>query len=197
MKLLLNRRYHRLITAIIVLIWFAVGSRAMAQNLNNPALTQIRTYLQNENIDEKMLLDSLEANGLKVTTMTREQIIQNQKGIQEVVERIKLQQTNQPKKSLDGDVLADSVKSKKGTTHPDSLDRNRAQKAKPELDTPGIKANQNCEVFGHHFFRDNTFQVFQSSKDQSATDLYVLGPGDKINVLIFGRSQAEIGRAHV
>ena len=191
MKLLLNKRYHRLITAIIVLFWFAVGSRAMAQNLNNPALTQIRTYLQNENIDEKMLLDSLEANGLKVTTMTREQIIQNQKGIQEVVERIKLQQTNQPKKSLDGDVLADSVKSKKGTTHPDSLDRNRAQKAKSELDTPGIKANQNCEVFGHHFFRDNTFQVFQSSKDQSATDLYVLGPGDKINVLIFGRSQAD------
>ena len=71
MKLLLNRRYHRLITAIIVLFWFAVGSRAMAQNLNNPALTQIRTYLQNANIDEKMLIEN-EALILSMTKKEKE-----------------------------------------------------------------------------------------------------------------------------
>ena len=175
-----------------LLVGFVVGllcvtNLVYAQDYSNQAMIQIRSYLQNEKIDEQLLLDSLEANGLKVTTMTREQLVQNQKSIQEVVERIRLrQQKSTTLAEQQGDSthrLAPSVK--------DSIVLNR-EATDPALVTETKQKEEiPCEVFGHHFFRDQTFRIYQHSKDMTAADGYILGPGDRINVLIFGRSQAD------
>jgi polysaccharide export outer membrane protein len=47
-------------------------------------------------------------------------------------------------------------------------------------------------IYGHHIFKDNTLQAYRISKDASPPDLYILAPGDKINIIIFGKSQADL-----
>ena len=46
-------------------------------------------------------------------------------------------------------------------------------------------------TYGQEIFRNNSIAVYQKSEDLVAPDTYVLGPGDKIGVVGFGRSQFE------
>ena len=44
-------------------------------------------------------------------------------------------------------------------------------------------------IYGQEIFRNNSIAVYQKSEDMPAPDTYILGPGDKIAVIGFGRSQ--------
>lgn len=47
-------------------------------------------------------------------------------------------------------------------------------------------------IYGHKIFREKSLEIYRVSKDASPPDNYILAPGDKINILIFGRSQADL-----
>lgn len=44
-------------------------------------------------------------------------------------------------------------------------------------------------TFGQHIFRDKSIQLFRTSEDAKPTKAYVLGPGDKIAISIWGPTQ--------
>jgi hypothetical protein len=48
------------------------------------------------------------------------------------------------------------------------------------------------DIYGHKIFRDNSLEIYRTSKDASPPDSYILAAGDKINIVIFGKSQADL-----
>ncbi|MEM1322167.1 MAG: SLBB domain-containing protein [Bacteroidota bacterium] len=47
------------------------------------------------------------------------------------------------------------------------------------------------KVYGQNFFRDKSIAVFNQASDVSPPDSYILGPGDKVNISIWGLSQED------
>ena len=48
------------------------------------------------------------------------------------------------------------------------------------------------DIYGHKIFRDNSIEIYRVSKDANPPESYVLAAGDKINIVIFGKSQADL-----
>lgn len=64
-------------------------------------------------------------------------------------------------------------------------------KEPPKVESPVPPADtmSPLPIYGQEIFRNNSIAVYQKSEDMTAPDNYVLGPGDKIGVIGFGRSQ--------
>lgn len=64
----------------------------------------------------------------------------------------------------------------------------------PPSDIPtGVPVNisSGAPIYGQEVFRNNSIAVYQQAEDITASDDYILGTGDKIGVVGFGRSQFE------
>lgn len=57
------------------------------------------------------------------------------------------------------------------------------------LKTPEIKIP---DIFGHAFFLDGSLRAYRTTDAALAPESYVLGSGDKVRVVIFGASQADL-----
>lgn len=48
-----------------------------------------------------------------------------------------------------------------------------------------------AKIYGQEIFRDKRISVFSRSEDIAPSDTYIIGPGDKVNISIFGISQED------
>lgn len=63
---------------------------------------------------------------------------------------------------------------------------------KNEISTPkDTSAVMSTSIYGQHIFKNNSIQVYQQADALVPPEDYVIGPGDKIGVIGFGRSQFE------
>ncbi len=58
-----------------------------------------------------------------------------------------------------------------------------------ELSTTDKKELPPSNIYGQHIFRNKNIAIFTPSEDIRPPETYVLGPGDKITVVIWGKSQ--------
>jgi len=57
--------------------------------------------------------------------------------------------------------------------------------------TPATSAGP-ADIYGHSIFRTGSLEIYRVSKDAAPPDAYILAPGDRVNVIIFGPSQADL-----
>ncbi|MDQ3017424.1 MAG: SLBB domain-containing protein [Bacteroidota bacterium] len=61
---------------------------------------------------------------------------------------------------------------------------------RPELPPDGVAASTNPSfIYGQDIFKNNSIQVFQKTEDIIPPENYIIGSGDKIGIVAFGRSQ--------
>lgn len=66
---------------------------------------------------------------------------------------------------------------------------NKDEEDADSLKTPEVKIP---DIFGHAFFLDGSLRAYRTTDAALAPDSYVIGSGDKVRVVIFGASQADL-----
>ena len=70
---------------------------------------------------------------------------------------------------------------KEGATIEEAVSEKLQESAKENIPAP--------KTYGQHIFRDKSLQLFRTSEDAKPTKSYVLGPGDKVAISIWGPTQ--------
>ncbi len=142
----------------------------------------VRTELQQRQLDEKEVRRRLEMRGLNVDALRPEQLPLLQTELERVVREMEAEKVQALQRKRQ-----DSLKNPRPVV--DTLEKSKVdtlKKIEPQAENP-LKA-----IYGHALLQAKDWRVFQVSKDASPPESYVLGPGDKLNVNIFGASQADL-----
>jgi protein involved in polysaccharide export with SLBB domain len=140
---------------------------------------QARDLLAQRGIPEDTLKARLLAKGYDLENLSPDQLEQFQSVIIETVKEIEAEQAeSEPRNEL----VPPPV------TIPEKVAPPPVQKSPvpviPEEKTPQA-------IYGQEIFKNNSIAIYQKASDEVASDSYVLGTGDKIGVVGFGRSQFE------
>ena len=170
-KNILNYR----IALIFLLGLFLYSNSAFSQITE----AQARDLLAQRGIPEDTLKARLVAKGYDPDNITPDQLESFQGVILETVKEIEAEQQQNPEK---GQPIVEPSK---------------AQEKEPikPLETPVVgtvpEVPETPKIYGQEIFRNNSIPIYQKAEDLVASDTYVLGAGDKIGVVGFGRSQFE------
>lgn len=167
---------------------FFVPKTSIAQQVNPIVMGQIRAILATKGLNEEDVKSRLKAKGIDVEKISKEELIKNKTVIEETISEMELE--NNKKNALPPKTVpqTDEILIKKASPVSVSLDEKQSDLIQQKVDSKLSISG----VYGHQIFRDNSIQVYRVSKDAVPPDSYILAPGDKINVLIFGKSQADL-----
>lgn len=194
MKNILNRYFVFLFLAIATNSF----SQVVAQSVPQTVLAQVQAMLNSKGLSEADVKARLKAKGLDVDKMSQEDLIKNRAEIEKTISEMEAEKNAgrtalaenvgvkegkdlgvAPKENLNL-VTADPVPTSKVEMLTDKLQEKTADKLPASV------------IYGHSIFREKSIEVYRVSKDASPPDSYILAAGDKINVLIFGKSQADL-----
>ncbi len=142
--------------------------------------TQARDMLAQRGISEDTLRARLVAKGYDPDNIAPGDIEQFQGVILETVKEIEAEQQGNEVKPLP--VSEPPVEQK--IVVPMAPLQAPAEKANPPV-------SEIIPIYGQEIFKNNSISIYQKAEDLVASDSYVLGTGDKIGVVGFGRSQFE------
>jgi len=184
-------RYCKCLFLFIVLFSFQLNPAYSQDTRNNPqVMAQIRAILTAKGLTEEEVKTRLKTKNIDVDKMTDQEIIAQRPAIEAIINEME-----QEKKQKMGasNVIVDTNKIKAIVDANDEQvgKAKQAEQYAPVVPTKEEPKSPNS-IYGHHIFKDNTLQAYRISKDASPPDLYILAPGDKINIIIFGKSQADL-----
>jgi protein involved in polysaccharide export with SLBB domain len=184
-------RYFKVLSLLIILFSFQANPVFSQDARNNPqVMAQIRAILTAKGLTEDEVKTRLKTKNIDVDKMTDQEIIAQRPAIEAIINEME-----QEKKQKMGaaNVIVDTNKIKAII---DSNDEQVGKAKQAEQYAPVVPTREEPKspnsIYGHHIFKDNTLQAYRISKDASPPDLYILAPGDKINIIIFGKSQADL-----
>ncbi len=160
---------------------FLFHNNIYAQEITNDKMSAISLILEGRGINQDDLIKELNLKGLDVETMTEADFILNKNLIEETVLEMEMNFENQSQ-----DVLTDDPDDLEVLDEPIELIEPLVA---DEPDEPEEFKIPN--TYGHEIFTNNSLKIYDTSKDASPPDSYILASGDKINILIFGKSQAD------
>ena len=162
-----------------------------AQDVSIDKIELIRTMLEGRGIDEQDLINRLNSKGLDVDNMTESDILANKTVIEETINQI--QQTDGVNVIENNSIPVENIEEnffvEEEGTLPDSdlilnLENEISNNSK-------LENTYSSEIYGHNVFSEKFTDVYRISKDASPPNSYILASGDKINILIFGKSQGD------
>jgi protein involved in polysaccharide export with SLBB domain len=180
--------FHR---SVALAVWLTLSQSALTQTLkDNPGvMTQVRLMLTAKGIPEAALKDRLRLKGIDVDTLSEAEIIRNRPLIEQALAELEAARatakSDSRKAILPGNLDRQPADDPLSASAPKEAIADLTQAAPTRSDTA-------TDIYGHSLFRTGTLQVYRVSRDASPPDAYVLAPGDKINILIFGASQADL-----
>jgi protein involved in polysaccharide export with SLBB domain len=184
-------RYFKVLSLLIILFSFQANPVFSQDARNNPqVMAQIRAILTAKGLTEDEVKTRLKTKNIDIDKMTDQEIIAQRPAIEAIINEME-----QEKKQKMGaaNVIVDTNKIKAII---DSNDEQVGKAKQAEQYAPVVPTREEPKspnsIYGHHIFKDNTLQAYRISKDASPPDLYILAPGDKINIIIFGKSQADL-----
>lgn len=185
------RRCFNYFFLFIVLFSFQANPVFSQEARNNPqVMTQIRAILSAKGLTEDEVKTRLKTKNIDIDKMSDQEIIAQRPAIEAIINEME-----QEKKQKMGaaNIIVDTNKIKAII---DSNDEQVGKAKQAEQYAPVVPTREEPKspnsIYGHHIFKDNTLQAYRISKDASPPDLYILAPGDKINIIIFGKSQADL-----
>lgn len=168
-----------------------------------------RAELQKRGLDETRVREELLKRGVDLSQIdpnNKQQILANEKIIREVIEMLEKEKKQETKPSQNAsdkgktpvkpvaeerrqaDETAISTQSKEiqkavkeGATIEEAVSEKIQEVSKQAL--PAAK------TYGQHIFRDKSLKLFRTAEDAKPSRSYVLGPGDKIAISIWGPTQ--------
>jgi protein involved in polysaccharide export with SLBB domain len=163
------------ITCLSIISFYSYG-----QNIKPAQLGQFKTVLESKGVSEEELKQSLNQKGLSVETMTEADALNNRPVIEQTIGE--LEQKNKAKYTQT-----------KTSAKPDTLLASQFEKKEVSLiKKDSLPISKLSNIYGHSIFQNKSLDFSRISKDASPPDTYVLAPGDRIAIVIFGRSQADL-----
>ena len=166
-----------------------------------------RAELEKRGLDETRVKEELLKRGVDVDNIdpnNKQQVLQYEKVIREVITMLEAEKkakgTQQPNNTM-GQKPATGDKTRSVDSQ-DSLSKQTPDIQKAVKDGATVeeavsekiqeKDKQNLPAaltYGQHIFRDKSLKLFRTAEDAKPPKTYVLGPGDKIAVSIWGPTQ--------
>jgi polysaccharide export outer membrane protein len=178
-------KYLRIIILILFALTWIKPQHTFAQQVNPQVVAQVRAMLASKGLNENEVRTRLKTKGIDVDKLSVDDLIKNKLIIEQTIAEMEAEkraqptmQTSTPVTVVDNNIVPIAVSKKE-------------QAAEIEQEK-FISTLLPSKIYGHSIFRDNSMAIYRVSKDASPPDSYILAPGDKINVLIFGRSQADL-----
>ena len=173
-----------------VFIIFSFSINSYAQNVNPQAMSQVRSLLSSKGLSEAEVIARLKSRGLDVENMTEADLIKNRSIIEQTVaemEAEKKAKTQAPASKTEKPIqVVEAVVEKPIVSVKEVKSDTLVKTIEPAVPLPP------SDIYGHKIFRDNSIEVYRVSKDANPPESYVLAAGDKINIVIFGKSQADL-----
>ncbi|MFZ1705197.1 MAG: SLBB domain-containing protein [Saprospiraceae bacterium] len=190
---------------LFIVVCFFIYSTAFSQN-NVEVLA--RTELEKRGLDEGRLREELLKRGVDLNNIdpnNKQQLLANEKVIREVIDMLEKEKKQQEKS-------VSQPPANTSSTIPVAEERRNADKAAINTQTKEIQkavkegatieeavsekiqevANESLpfpKTYGQHIFRDKSLKLFRTAEDAKPSKSYVLGPGDKIAISIWGPTQ--------
>lgn len=183
---------------LFLLMLFAYSHAALAQVVSPAMIFSAQKELAAKGISEDQLKAKLAEKGVNVANIKPEDLPGLKSTIEEAVKELEAENAAKPAGALKdtkltGDKDAGGTKSNEFNaldTKKESKDSTqnvkdaKKESIKPEKDSTAI--------YGHSLFTDKTLDFYRTLQTASTPDYYVLDVGDKININIFGTSQADL-----
>jgi protein involved in polysaccharide export with SLBB domain len=184
-------RYFKVLSLLIILFSFQANPVFSQDAKNNPqVMAQIRAILTAKGLTEDEVKTRLKTKNIDVDKMTDQEIIAQRPTIEATINEME-QEKKQKMGAANGGVDTNKIKAIVDANDEQVGKAKQAEQYAPVVPTKEEPKSPNS-IYGHHIFKDNTLQAYRISKDASPPDLYILAPGDKINIIIFGKSQADL-----
>jgi protein involved in polysaccharide export with SLBB domain len=177
----------------IFTLFFSISfysANSFAQNVNPQAIAQVRSLLASKGLSETEVLARLKSRGLDVENMTEADLLKNKSVIEQVVAEMEAEKKaksqappTKPEKPVQ---VVEAVVEKPVVSVKEVQSDILAKSIEPAAPLPP------SDIYGHKIFRDNSIEIYRVSKDANPPESYVLAAGDKINIVIFGKSQADL-----
>lgn len=180
-------------------MFLTLGSlESYAQNVPTTVIAQVQAMLRSKGLSEVEVKARLKAKGLDVEKMSQEELVKNRAEIEKTISEMEAEknagktaaETNVGVK--EGKELGVSAKDKLNIVSNDSIPTSKVEAAADKTQEKIAEKLAPSQIYGHNIFREKSIEVYRVSKDASPPDSYILAPGDKINILIFGKSQADL-----
>ena len=154
-----------------------------AQQVNPQVVAQVRALLNARGLNEVEVRQRLKAKGLDIDTFSEADFLKNRNVIEQTIAELE-----NDKKQKMAETAKTSINSQSTTAVSVSTIEQKAEQEQEKI----LAVLPPSSIYGHQIFRDKSLDIYRISKDASPPDSYILAPGDKINIIIFGRSQADL-----
>ncbi len=169
-------------TVFILLAFLAFSSVAQSPQLNEE---MIHSALKGRNIDEEELAKRLEEKSIDIEALqdkSPEELLQLRAVVEETISEMEEEKTSGSTEKYEP---GNSSKKSTAVMHPDAVEK--IVKTPPPLPQPSKNTNE-TPVYGKSIFQ-GSISLFERTDDANVPPAYVLGPGDKLSVSIWGISQ--------
>ena len=167
--------------------------------------SQARAELRKRGLDEDQVRQKLEERGFDIDNLDASQLDDLQAALEEITRELEAeQQTAAPQttdpaqpspeelqEAIKADIRDVEQKELEGIQEAVSEGKPLDQAIAEELIDKKQEKLPQSTIYGQQLFRDKRISVFSQSQDILPSDNYVLGPGDKVTIAIWGLSQAE------
>ena len=152
---------------------------------------QLDKYLGSRDIDRDELRRRLEAKGIFVEDMTRQEVLKARPRIEAVIAEMEAEVAGRA-----GDTIAplrpESQRELAGSiTDGEDRDASDEEAVNDVTAEQAIDSQVISNIYGHQLFRNGSPRVYQATDNATPPDSYPLKPGDEIAVTIFGASQTD------
>ncbi len=173
----------RIFTLLILLIFFAAG-HIIYMTVANTGNCQAQTRRPSSTTlkDQRTIQSDLQKSGINLTP----EEIQKGKEAFEKQDKTTTEKTDRKEKFPEAFKFSTETKTTVEITKEASL-FNRARRISQYQDIP-----LDLKPFGSEFFQEATVRVLTERKDIPVPLDYVIGPGDEINILLWGRMSAQL-----
>ncbi|MEM9918106.1 MAG: SLBB domain-containing protein [Bacteroidota bacterium] len=194
--------------ATLFLLFLSVGI-VVAQDVKITE-AQARAELRKRGLDEDEVRQKLEARGFDIDNLDASQLPELEKALEEVVQEIEAEKgasssgsgtvapaptasppppTNELKQVLDGDIRDANKEELENIQQSVEDGKPLDQAIAEELIDRQQEQLPPSGIYGQQLFRDKRISVFSQSEDIRPSDSYIMGPGDQVNISIWGLSQ--------
>ena len=170
-----------------------------------PTQNEVSQELEKRGIDENELRVELLKRGVDIDNIDASnpnELLANQKIIEEVIAELEAKKAKNISNSKNSENSKTSAATKKDTSKVNIIGAEAEIKdavedgatldeaISEELQERAKLKVQEAEIYGQHLFRDNSVKFYRKSEDAKPPPTYIIGPGDVINIAIWGSSEA-------
>ena len=179
----MNSKFYKPIFACLFFLLSVYPFLGYTQVVNQQVLAQVRSTLSSKGITEQEAVQALNSKGINIYALSETELLAKRTQIEQIISELAAQ-----KKDKVSENSTPTINSMVNTNVSVSTIEQKAEQQQEKF----LSTLPESAIYGHQIFRDKSLDIYRVSKDASPPESYILAPGDKLNILIFGRSQADL-----